>query len=197
MNQTSKEERSSAETGEKRARAKENIVQSNTSPTQCGEVSVPRIVRCASSSIARQSSKVGAVCGSAARTVLCGGRSVMIVPTATPIRLFDHAVMDCIERQFEAVRNAELVKDVVQVILYGLLANEEFFADFFVVKALSDELNDFHFAVAEEWLITTRTGFGRCRKGIEHLGGRVAIEPNFTSMHAMYAFYEEIDGGFF
>jgi hypothetical protein len=32
---------------------------------------------------ARQSSKVGAVCGSAARTVLCGGRSVMIVPTAT------------------------------------------------------------------------------------------------------------------
>jgi hypothetical protein len=38
-----------------------------------GEVSVPRIVRCASSSIARQSSKVGAVYGSAARTVLCGG----------------------------------------------------------------------------------------------------------------------------
>src|ERR1700719_2336400 len=83
MNQTNKEERSSAETGEKRVRAKENIVQSDTSPTQCGEVSVLRIVRCASSSIARQSSKVGAVCGSAARTVLCGGRSVMIVPTAT------------------------------------------------------------------------------------------------------------------
>jgi hypothetical protein len=53
MNQTNKEERSSAETGEKRVRAKENIVQSDTSPTQCGEVSVPRIVRCASSSIAR------------------------------------------------------------------------------------------------------------------------------------------------
>ena len=83
MNQTNKEERSSAEPGEKKARAKENIVQSDTSPTQCGEVSVPRIVRCVSSSIARQSSKVGAVCGSAARTVLCGGRSVMIVPTAT------------------------------------------------------------------------------------------------------------------
>ena len=65
MNQTNKEERSSAEPGEK----------SDTSPT--------RIVRSASSSIARQSSKVGAVCGSAARTVLCGGRSVMIVPTAT------------------------------------------------------------------------------------------------------------------
>ena len=83
MNQANKEERSSAEPGEKRARAKENIVQSDTSPTQRGEVSVPKIARCASSSIARQSSKVGAVCGSAARTVLCGGRSVMIVPTAT------------------------------------------------------------------------------------------------------------------
>ena len=68
MNQTNKEERSSAESGEKRARAKENIAQSDTSLTQCGEVSVPRIVRCASSSIVRQSSKVGAVCGSAART---------------------------------------------------------------------------------------------------------------------------------
>src|SRR6267378_293404 len=83
MNQTNKEERSSAEPGEKRARAKENIVQSDTSPTQRGEVSVPRIARCASSSTARQSSKVGAVCGNAARTVLCGGRSAMVVPTAT------------------------------------------------------------------------------------------------------------------
>jgi RNA-directed DNA polymerase len=37
MNQTNKEERSSAEPGERRVRAKENIVRSNTSPTQSGE----------------------------------------------------------------------------------------------------------------------------------------------------------------
>src|ERR1700726_4024426 len=37
MNQTNKEERSSAEPGEKRVRAKENIVQPNTHPTQSGE----------------------------------------------------------------------------------------------------------------------------------------------------------------
>jgi RNA-directed DNA polymerase len=36
MNQPNKEERSSAEVGEGRARAKENIVQSNTDPTQSG-----------------------------------------------------------------------------------------------------------------------------------------------------------------
>jgi hypothetical protein len=37
MNQTNKEERSSAEPGEKRARAKENIVRPNTCPTQSGD----------------------------------------------------------------------------------------------------------------------------------------------------------------
>jgi hypothetical protein len=39
--------------------------------------------RCTRSNPPRQASKVGAVCGKAARTVLCGGRSAMIVPTAT------------------------------------------------------------------------------------------------------------------
>src|ERR1700738_4680481 len=34
-------------------------------------------------SVPRHSSKVGAVCGKAARTALCGGRSAMVVPTAT------------------------------------------------------------------------------------------------------------------
>jgi RNA-directed DNA polymerase len=37
MNQPNKEEQSSAEVGEGRARTKENIVQSSTSPTQSGE----------------------------------------------------------------------------------------------------------------------------------------------------------------
>jgi hypothetical protein len=37
MNQTNKEERSSAEPGEKRVRATENIVQPNINPTQSGE----------------------------------------------------------------------------------------------------------------------------------------------------------------
>jgi RNA-directed DNA polymerase len=37
VNQTNKEERSSAEPGEKRVRAKENIVQSHMRPTQSGK----------------------------------------------------------------------------------------------------------------------------------------------------------------
>ena len=65
MNQAKKEERSSAEPGERRARAKENIVQLNTNPAHCGNgVSrglrvMPLVWFCA------------------------GGRSAMIVPTAT------------------------------------------------------------------------------------------------------------------
>ena len=42
MNQTNKEERSSAEPGEKRVRTKENIVSFNTCPTQCGEIECTR-----------------------------------------------------------------------------------------------------------------------------------------------------------
>src|SRR6266850_6213209 len=39
-------------------------------------------VRQAARALCRQPPKVGAVCGKAARTVLCGGRPVMDVPTA-------------------------------------------------------------------------------------------------------------------
>ncbi|HEY1896584.1 MAG TPA: hypothetical protein VGG62_09950, partial [Terracidiphilus sp.] len=37
--------------------------------------------------LCRHTPEVGAVCGKAARTVLCGGRSVMSVPTATDFLL--------------------------------------------------------------------------------------------------------------
>ena len=45
----------------------------------------------------RHAPKVGAVCGKAARTVLCGGRSAMSVPTAIVAR----APRDDVERLFE------------------------------------------------------------------------------------------------
>jgi hypothetical protein len=42
----------------------------------------PDIPSLAVSALSRQIPKVGAVCGNSARTVLCGGRPVMGVPTA-------------------------------------------------------------------------------------------------------------------
>lgn len=42
----------------------------------------PDIPSLAIPALSRQTPKVGAVCGNSARTVLCGGRPVMGVPTA-------------------------------------------------------------------------------------------------------------------
>src|SRR5260370_40840382 len=63
--------------------------------------------------------------------------------------LMDEAMVDGVEREFEAVGNAELVENVVQVILDRLLADKKLFADFLVAETLRDELHDFFFAVAE------------------------------------------------
>ena len=46
--------------------------------------------------------KVGAVCGKAARTVLCGGRSAMSVPTAIHAKGND----------FATIGNLDLMKDI-------------------------------------------------------------------------------------
>src|SRR6266851_582808 len=72
--------------------------------------------------------------------------------------LVDKAMVDGVERQFEAVGNAELVENVVQVIFYGLLADKKLFADFLVAETLRDELHDFFFAVAEQRLFAARAG---------------------------------------
>ena len=74
--------RPAAEAVERRAEAKENANRCCMCRTQ-GRESVsqaPERVRKAEAS--RQTSEVGAVCRKAARTVLCGGRPVMGVPTA-------------------------------------------------------------------------------------------------------------------
>ena len=59
-------------------------------------------------------------------------------------------MVDGVQGEFKAVGNAELVEDIVQMVLDGLLADEEFFSNFFVAEALSDMLDYFQFAVGEE-----------------------------------------------
>ena len=51
--------------------------------------------------------------------------------------LIDKAMVDGVEGQFEAVGDAELIEDVVQVIFHRLFADEEFLSDFAVAEALS------------------------------------------------------------
>ena len=63
--------------------------------------------------------------------------------------MVNEAVMNGVQREFETIRDTKLVKNIVQVILHGLLADEKLFADFFVAETLRDKLNNFLFAVAE------------------------------------------------
>jgi len=75
------------------------------------------------------------------------------------LRLIDKAVVDGVEREFKTIGNTELVENIVQVILDGLLADEKLLADFLVAETLSDELHDFFFAIAEKGLFAARAGF--------------------------------------
>src|SRR5579871_3851030 len=105
--------------------------------------------------------------------------------------------MNGVESEFEAVRNAELVKDIVEVVLHGLLGDEEFLADFLVAEALGNELNDFFFAITQERLFSTRAGLGGFGKRFHDFGRHAIVEPNFTGVDAMNAFHKKVGGGLF
>src|SRR5216683_4770490 len=77
-------ERSAAESVEPRAGAKGNAEQHSTCRAQY-RVSVSQALE-RIRQVRRHSPEVGAVCGKAARTDLCGGRSAMSVPTAIRLR---------------------------------------------------------------------------------------------------------------
>ena len=83
MKPVNKAERSAAESVERRARAEGSAVQRYTRVGRSAGVGAPTagLLRVVDPPLP----KVGAVCGKAARTVLCGGRSAMSVPTAISI----------------------------------------------------------------------------------------------------------------
>jgi hypothetical protein len=85
MKPPNKAGRPAAEAVERRAEAKENANRCRTCRTQCRESVSPTPERVRKAEASRQTSEVGAVCRKAARTVLCGGRPVMGVPTAIAI----------------------------------------------------------------------------------------------------------------
>jgi hypothetical protein len=82
-NQASKEEPTSVQSGRKGCGPWRTSFHSTLAQQSAGKPRVPSLERCTRSNPPRYSSKLGAVCGKAARTVLSGGRSAMVVPTAT------------------------------------------------------------------------------------------------------------------
>ena len=98
VNQSNKEGQPSAEAGEGRAQTEENIVPSHMRPTQSGkrmsqgldgvrQAALPPLIH-GKSRMRRR-----------ARTDLCGGRSVMVVPTATTT--LNQSQLGCIFSQGE------------------------------------------------------------------------------------------------
>jgi hypothetical protein len=83
MNHSNKDRKSSAESEEGRLRIKENTLSSDTYPTQSGTARVPRVGECADKRhvwplyLREEPDAL-----KSARPGLCGGRSVMVVPTA-------------------------------------------------------------------------------------------------------------------
>ena len=84
-----KAEPSAAEPAERRAGTKGNADQQHMGRTQSRETMsqvLARIRQTVETAVCRHTPKVGAVCGKAARTDLCGGRGEISVPTATAPR---------------------------------------------------------------------------------------------------------------
>ena len=63
-------------------------------------------------------------------------------------------MVDGVEGELKAVGDAELVEDLVQVVLDRLLTNEQLLGDLFVLEALRDAGDDFAFAVADGRFLT-------------------------------------------
>src|SRR5258707_15598189 len=76
------------------------------------------------------------------------------------LRLIDEAMVDGVEGKLQTIGDSEFIEDVVQVILYGLFADEEFFAYLLVAVALRYQLDDFFFPVAKQRLLAPRTAVG-------------------------------------
>ncbi len=111
------------------------------------------------------------------------------------LRLIYKSVMYRIQREFEAVGDTELVEDIVEMVLNGLLGDKKLFSDFLIAETLGHELNDFFFAVAEQRLLAARAGLGRFRKRLHDFGGHAIVEPDFSCVHAMDALDQKIGGG--
>src|ERR1700735_464462 len=65
------------------------------------------------------------------------------------LSLINQPVVNRVERQFQAIRNAQLVENIVQVVLHRLLADEQFLADLAIAETLRHQLYDFFFAVTQ------------------------------------------------
>ncbi len=106
-------------------------------------------------------------------------------------------MVDCVECEFEAVRNSKLVKNVMQMILHSRLANEKLLTDFLVTEALGQELDNLLLAFTEKMFFAARLDFRRLGKSLHHFRGHAVIQPDFSGMNVLNTFHEKVSSGLF
>jgi hypothetical protein len=113
-------------------------------------------------------------------------------------------IVDGVKGQFQAVRDAQLVEDVVQVVLHRLLADEHLLGHLFILETLGYQRHNLALALAQRraFAITGRSGLrgGRRCFVIGHklpdYGRRgMRIQPDLSRMHFANALDEQLGGG--
>lgn len=61
---------------------------------------------------------------------------------------FVQSIVNCVERQLQPVGDTKFVKNIVQMVLDRLLADEHLVSDLFILIALRNEYHDLTLAIA-------------------------------------------------
>src|SRR5580658_2619878 len=99
------------------------------------------------------------------------------------------------------VRHTQLVKDIVQVVLHGLLADEHLLSHFLVLVALGDQLHDLALALAQRRPLASLASAataGKIAGGGELPHDRrrgVRIQPDLAAMNLADAFDDQFGRG--
>src|SRR5437016_14356100 len=97
------------------------------------------------------------------------------------------SLMNGVERQLQPVRDAQLVEDIVEMVLDGLFADEHLLGHFLVFIALSNQLYYLAFTLAEGRSLAGLPGTAADLTGRGELphDGRsgVRVQPDLTAMY--------------
>src|ERR1700674_3356426 len=99
--------------------------------------------------------------------------------------------MDGVEGKLKPVGDAELVKDVMNMIFDGLFANEKVLANFLVTLTLRDQSHDLAFTITEQF-VSLCPALRTSGKGFHHIRRDAIVEPDFATVYPADALDQQI-----
>ena len=107
--------------------------------------------------------------------------------------LFQQLVVKAVQRQLEAIGDAELIVDLAQVVLDYLLGRSNLIGNLFVAHSASDAPDNGKFFFRELWLHPGVGERGRLSPvGLDHPTNRLVVDPRFTFSNLTHALDEQI-----